>query len=145
MQVRYVMRVLCSYAPVRVVALSLGLRFGIVLAIGVIALAVIGLTPAFSWVPEVPLVGTAIVLPIIVFAVTGSQAAARTGRWSAGALAGAVAGSISGGIGGMAYVVFGKPMLNIVVGLALGAIGGAIIGSVAAITSRARQPTRRAG
>ena len=126
--------------PMRASAWSVGVRSGLALGVCVIGLAVIGLTPALSFVPEAPLVSIAIVLPIVTFALTGSRAAVRAGRWSDGALAGAVAGSISGGIGGIAYVVFGKSALNIVIGLALGAIGGAVIAGAAAITTRARRP-----
>ena len=47
-------------------------------------------------------------------------------------LAGSLASALGGSVGGLAYVFFGKPALNIAVGLLLGAIGGAIVGAAAA-------------
>src|SRR6266550_7441499 len=109
-------------------ALREGVRGGIVLSIAVILLAILGLTPSLRWIPEVPLIAVAIAAPVAGYALTGYVAGRRSGRLAAGALAGAVAGGISGTVGGIAYVVFGKALLNIVVGLLLGVIAGGILG-----------------
>ncbi len=89
-------------------ALAEGVRGGIALSLAVILLAVLGLTPSLRWIPEVPLIVAAI----------------------------AVAGGISGAVGGIAYVLFGKPLLNVVVGLLLGAIGGGVIGAGGGVLGR---------
>ena len=110
---------------------------GIVLGAGVAVLAVLGLTPALSWIPEVPLLGVAILLPVAACGLAGFRTGLGTGRVLAGALAGALAGSIGGALGGVSYVLFGKPVLNILVGLLLGAAGGAVVGAAGARLSRA--------
>ena len=117
-------------------ALAEGLGGGIVLSIAVILLAILGLTPSLRWIPEVPLIAVAIAAPVAGYALTGYRAGRRTGRSAAGALAGAVAGGISGAVGGIAYVLFGKPLLNIVVGLLLGAIAGGVIGAGGGVLAR---------
>jgi hypothetical protein len=99
-------------------------------------LAVVGLSSAFKWVPELPLLAVAVFLPIAIFGIAGFRAGARTGRLHAGILAGAMAGAISGSIGGVAYVAFGKPVLNIAVGLLAGAVFGGAIGTTGALLSR---------
>jgi hypothetical protein len=114
------------------IALSEGARAGAALGICVVVLAVIGLTPSFSWVPELPLLGLAVFLPVFVYGLTGFRVGVRSQRVLGGLLGGAVAGAISGGIGGLTYVLFGKPLLNIVVGLLLGAVGGAVAGAIGA-------------
>ncbi len=113
-----------------------GLRAGVALGACVVVLAIVGLTPSLSWIPEVPLVGGAIVLPVATYGLTGYRAGKRSGRVLAGTLAGSLAGAISGAVGGVAYVLFGKPALNILVGVLLGAVGGAIIGTVGGRLSR---------
>jgi len=110
-------------------ALAEGVRGGIVLSIAVILLAILGLTPSLSWIPEVPLIAAAVAAPVVGYALTGYRAGRRSGRMAAGGLAGTIAGGISGVVGGTAYVLFGKPLLNIVVGLLLGAIAGGLIGA----------------
>ena len=117
-------------------ALSEGVRGGIALGLAVILLAVLGLTPSLRWIPEVPLIVAAIAVPVSGYALTGYRAGRRAGRMAAGALAGAVAGGISGAVGGIAYVLFGKPLLNVVVGLLLGAIGGGVIGAGGGVLGR---------
>src|SRR5207253_6267718 len=47
-------------------ALSEGTRAGGVLAVWTIVLAVLGLAPAFSWIPEVPLLTVGAVVPAVV-------------------------------------------------------------------------------
>jgi hypothetical protein len=117
---------------VRRIALSEGLRAGLALSAAVVVLAVLGLHPALTWIPEVPLLAAALVLPLGAFGLAGYRAGRRSRTVQAGALAGSLAGAIAGAVGGLAYVFFGKPMMNIAVGLVLGTFGGAIIGAVAA-------------
>jgi hypothetical protein len=114
------------------IAFAAGVPAGAALGVCVVVLAVIGLTPSLSWVPELPLVGVAILLPLAVFGLTGFRAGQRTKRIVGGLLAGAVAGIISGGVGGVSYVFFGKPLVNIAVGLLLGALAGGAVGAVGA-------------
>jgi hypothetical protein len=106
-----------------------GIRGGLIVGIAVVILAVLGLTPALSWIPEGPLVTLAILVPVLAYGLIGYRVRTQTGRIAAASAAGAVAGAISGAVGGVAYALFGKPVLNIAVGLLLGAIGGAIIGA----------------
>jgi predicted DNA repair protein MutK len=113
-----------------------GVRAGLALSACVVVLAILGLTPSMSWIPEVPLLGVAILLPLAGYGLTGYRVGKRSGRTLAGAMAGGVAGVVSGGVGGVAYVIFGKSVLNVVVGLLLGAVGGAIVGAAAARLSR---------
>jgi uncharacterized membrane protein YfcA len=129
-----------SYDPVPVhrAAAADGARIGSVLGAGVVILAVLGLSPAFSWIPEIPLVLAGILMPMVAYALAGSRAAARTRHWPSGLVAGAVAGAISGAIGGLSYALFGKSLLNIAVGLALGTLGGALIGATAGLAAAGR-------
>lgn len=121
---------------------SEGLRSGVVLAGCAVVLAFLGLTPSLSWIPEVPLLGAAILIPIAVLGITGYRAGLRSGRVVAGALAGAIAGSLSGTVGGICYVVFGKSAINVLAGLLLGALGGAAFGAAGSVLSRyRRQPS----
>jgi hypothetical protein len=110
-----------------------GLRSGAILGLCAVGLAVLGLTPALSWIPEVPLLGAAILLPVAILIWTGFRAAERSGRLVAGPMAGALAGAIGGWIGVIAYVIAGKPALNIAVGLLAGAFSGAVIGLAGAM------------
>ena len=114
------------------IVLAAGVPAGAALGVCIVVLAVIGLTPSLSWVPEQPLVGVAILLPLAVFGLTGFLAGQRTKRILGGLLAGAVAGIISGGVGGVSYVFFGKSLMNIAVGLLLGAVAGGAVGAVGA-------------
>ena len=110
-----------------------GLRVGAALAVGVVILAVVGLTPSFSWIPEVPLLLTATLVPLLGFGFAGYRTTLTTRRASDGMVAGAAAGVVSGAIGGLAYVAFGKPMLNLIVGPLIGAGGGALVGAIAGL------------
>ena len=98
--------------------------------------AVVGLTPSFSWVPEVPLLAAGVLLPAAILGATGFRAGARSRNVFAGALAGAIAGALGGFVGGVSYVVFGKPALNIAVGLLAGAVLGGAIGATGALLGR---------
>jgi hypothetical protein len=109
-----------------------GLRVGVVLAVGAVVLAVVGLTPSFSWIPEVPLLLTAALIPLLGFGFAGYRSASVSHRALDGMIAGAVAGLLSGVVGGLSYVAFGKPLLNLIVGPLIGAVGGALVGATAA-------------
>jgi hypothetical protein len=120
------------------IAVAAGVRAGAALGVIVVVLALIGLTPSMSWVPELPLVGVAIVLPLFVFGLTGFRAGQRTRRIVGGLLAGAVAGVISGGVGGLSYVIFGKSLVNVAVGMLLGALAGGVAAAIGAELGIAR-------
>jgi hypothetical protein len=124
-------------------AFSEGLRWGAVLGAIAVVLSIVGLMPSLSWIPEVPLLAAAVLLPTAVCGLAGSRAGLRSGRHLAGWLAGALAGGIGGVVGGACYVLFGKPPLNLLVGLCLGVIGGALAGAVGALISLGRAPGRR--
>jgi hypothetical protein len=126
--------------PVRRTVLCDGIRAGVILSVCAIALALLGLTPALTWIPEVPLLGSAILVPIGLLGWTGWRAAARTGRLVAGPLTAALAGSIGGAAAGSAFVVAGKPALNIAVGILAGVLAGAALGMAGA---RAQLSTSR--
>lgn len=113
-----------------------GVRAGVALGACVVVLAVLALTPSMSWIPEVPLIGAAILLPFAAFGLTGYRAGKRSGRTVAGALASGLAGAISGAVGGVSYVLFGKPVLNVAAGLLLGTASGAVVGGAAALVGR---------
>jgi hypothetical protein len=108
----------------------------VALGVCVVGLAILGLTPSFAWIPEAPLIAVAILLPTATYALTGYRAGKRTGHIAAGAFAGGVAGAISGATGGLSYVAFGKPILNIAAGLFVGTFTGAIIGALAAAKAK---------
>jgi hypothetical protein len=116
--------------------LSEGLTGGIAMGMAAVMFAVVGLLPSLSWVPEVPLLAAAVVVPFAIIGIAGFRAWARSRRVVAGAMAGGLAGAIGGLAGGVSYVVFGKPVVNIAVGLAAGAMAGAAIGTMGALLSR---------
>jgi hypothetical protein len=118
---------------VNLVIVRVGLRSGAILSLWAIALAVLGLTPALSWVPEAPLLGAAIVVPVAILVWTGLRSATRSGRLVAGLFSGALAGAIGGCVGGIAYLIAGKPALNIAVGLLGGALTGGALGFTGAL------------
>src|ERR1700694_4535013 len=111
------------------IALFEGTCAGMALGVCIVGLAILGLSPSFAWIPEVPLIALALLLPIATYGLTGYRAGRRTGRIAAGAVAGGVAGGISGVAGGLSYVAFGKPILNVAVGLIVGIVGGAMVGA----------------
>jgi hypothetical protein len=124
---------------VRPTILMEGVRVGVALAVCVVVVAVLSLTPSLSWLPEPPLLGAALLLPLSAFTLAGYRAGKRSGRVAAGAIAGAVAGVIAGGVGGLSYVFFGKPVFNVAVGLVLGSFTGALVGTAAAWIGRPGQ------
>ena len=123
----------------------MGIRAGLALSIFVVLIAFVGLTPAFSWVPEGPLLALSVLVPLVAYTITGVRAARRFGRVRDGAAAGAVAGTISGLVGGVSYVLFGKSMLNIPLGLAIGCAAGAFWGAAGAIVSARSRHKERLG
>jgi hypothetical protein len=106
-----------------------------VLSAFVVLLGFVGLTPELSWVPEVPLLAVSVLVPLLGYAATGFRAERRSRRIRSGALASAVAGVVSGLAGGLTFVLFGKSLLNVPVGIALGCVAGAVWGTVGAIMS----------
>jgi hypothetical protein len=124
-------------------AVTAGVRGGAVLAALAILFATLGLTPSLSWIPEVPLLAVAGVVPIALLTVTGYRAGKSSGLILMGAIAGATAGGIGGFAGGVAYVVFGKPAVNVVAGTILGVAAGLALGAVGAMVA-ARRTGRRA-
>ncbi len=107
-----------------------GVQGGLGVGVCVIGLAVVGLNPAFSWVPEAPLIALAIAVPLVGYLLTGLRATRDARFIQAGLTAGAVAGLVSGAIGGLAYVLAGKPALNVLVGAVIGLLGGGVVGAV---------------
>jgi hypothetical protein len=106
-----------------------GLRYGVVLAAFAVAFAIVGLSPSFRWVPEIPLLLVAGLVPTVILTVAG---------YRAGALAGAVAGWIGGGTGGVAFVVYGRPVVNIPILLVAGLVAGLVLGALGAAVARRR-------
>lgn len=115
------------------VVLSEGLLGGVILGAVAVVLGVAGLSPSFTWIPEVLLLALFVLVPAAILGVAGYRAGSRERRVIPGVLAGALAGAIGGAVGGLTYVAFGKPVLNVVVGLVGGALGGAIVGGIGAV------------
>ena len=117
-----------------------------VLGVCVVLLAILGLTPSLSWIPEVPLLMAAVLLPVAACVLTGLRVGWQAGVFLPGAVGGAITGGIGGGLGGLSYVLFGKPLLNIMVGLFAGLAGGAVAGAVGALIAvRRREASRSRG
>src|SRR3989442_5278836 len=89
-----------------------GTRAGVALGACVVVLAFLGLSPTLRWIPDVPLLVAAVLLPVAAFSLTGHRAGKRSGRTIAGALAGGVAGRLGGRAPRVAYRRFRKPALN---------------------------------
>jgi hypothetical protein len=121
------------------VVLIEGLREGVILVVVAVALGVAGLSPSLSWIPEVPLLAAFVLVPAMIIGVAGYRAGKREGRVTSGAVAGAIAGAIGGCAGGLTYVAFGKPAVNVVLGLAAGVVGGAVVGAIGARLSPRRE------
>jgi len=112
-----------------------------VLSTFVALLAFIGLTPELSWVPEAPLLAVSVLVPLVAYSVTGFRAERRSRSVGNSVVASAVAGLVSGLAGGLSFVLFGKSLLNVPVGLVLGCLAGAVWGAFGAIVSaRSRKP-----
>jgi hypothetical protein len=110
-----------------------GLRGGAVISAWVVVLAIVGLSSWFSWVPEVPLLLLALLVPVLGYGVVGYRSTSASDLVKDGLLAGAIAGAVSGAVGGLSYVVFGKSLLNAFAGPLIGAGGGALIGAIAGL------------
>ena len=119
-------------------ALTAGVGAGAVLAAVSICFAILGLTPSLSWIPEVPLLTIAGLIPIALLVRTGYRAWKRFRTTLMAAIAGATAGAIGGCAGGVAYVVFGKPALNVVVGTIAGVAAGLALGTLGAVVAARR-------
>jgi hypothetical protein len=104
-----------------------------------VVFAILGLTPSLRWIPEIPLLLVAGLVPIAILAVAGYRAAGATGQILPGMLSGAVAGAIGGVVGGVAFVVYGKSPFNIPTGLITGLVGGTAWGALGAATARMRR------
>jgi len=125
-----------SVAYIRREALAEGLRAGVILAAFAVVFAILGLTPSLRWIPEIPLLLVAGLVPIAILTIAGYRAARATGQFFSGPLSGAVAGAIGGAAGGVTYVVYGKAALNIPIGLVVGLVGGLALGALGAAASR---------
>jgi hypothetical protein len=101
----------------------------LILAVFAVVFAILGLSPSLRWIPEIPLLLVAGLVPTAILLVAG---------YRVGALAGAVAGAIGGATGGVAFVVYGKPVINIPIGLVAGLVGGIALGALGAATARRR-------
>ena len=121
--------------------LAQGWRWGLLLAAFAVVFGVLGLTPSLRWIPEGPLLIAGAAGPILILAVAGWRAGSGSDPAGAGALAGALAGMIGGVAGGLCFVAFGKPVLNVAIGVLAGASGGALVGGIAGRLSR-RRPVR---
>jgi len=111
---------------------------GLILAACAVVLAILGLTPSLRWIPEIPLLVVAGLVPIAILLFTGYRSARRTGEFFSGPLSGAVAGAIGGTVGGVAYFVYGKPFLNVLIGFVAGLVGGLGLGALGAAIARLR-------
>jgi hypothetical protein len=127
-----------SRARIRKQAVVSGLRAGLVLAACALVSAVLGLTPSLRWISEIPLLAIFGAVPIAILGVAGYRAARATRQILAGLVSGAVAGAIGGAVSGAAYVAYGKPALNIAIGLAFGLGGGVVMGAIGAAAARRR-------
>ena len=115
-----------------------GLLWGSALAIFAVVFGILGLTPSLNWIPELPLLVIGALVPVLLLAGAGWRAGQRSGKRIGGFLAGAIAGALGGVAAGTCYVLYGKPALNLAVGLVVGVAAGAVIGGLAGV--RARKP-----
>jgi hypothetical protein len=98
-----------------------------VLAAFAVVFAILGLSASLRWIPEIPLLLVAGLVPAAILVVAG---------YRAGALAGALAGAIGGGTGGVAFVAYGKPVINIPILLVAGLVAGLVLGALGAALAR---------
>ncbi len=120
----------------RSVVLREGLSGGAALGVFAAVFAALGLTPSLSWIPEVPLLGIGILVPVLILVRTGYRTGGRGATVAAGAIAGALAGAAGGLVAGIAYVLYGKPLVNLPVDMVFGAVGGAVLGAARTLLSR---------
>jgi hypothetical protein len=117
---------------------SESLRAGLILGVAAVVLGVAGLSPSFTWIPEALLLALFVLVPAAILGAVGYRTGSRERRVMPGAAAGALAGAIGGAVGGLTYVAFGKPVLNVLVGLIGGALGGALVGAIGAVVGARR-------
>ena len=113
-------------------SLSIGISSGISLSFAVTVLAVVGLGPWFTWVPDSVLIIAAAAMGAIDLARAGARGRALTGWVRDGASAAALAGAIAGTSAGGCFVVFGQGALELVILPIIGALAGLAIGGFAA-------------
>ena len=118
--------------------LAFGFAGGLLMALFAVGFAILGLTPSLSWIPEVPLLAAAVIVPVGILLVTGHRAYARTLDVVAAMLAGSLAGALGGLTGGVSYVVAGKSAVNVVGGLLAGVVAGVFLGWAGALVARWR-------
>lgn len=106
------------------------------LAIFAVTFGILGLTPSLTWIPELPLLVVGAVVPLLLLGWAGWLATRHSGERTSGFLAGALAGAMGGVAGGICYVAYGKPVLNVAVGLVVGAAAGLAIGGFAGLHAR---------
>ena len=110
--------------------LESGLRWGLAVAAAATGFGILGLSPGLAWIPEAPLLIAGGLVPALLIFAAARRTSGRAGRRSAVVAAG-LAGGIGGAAGGVVYVAYGKPALNIAVGLLAGGTGGCLIGALA--------------
>lgn len=123
--------------------LSEGLLGAAILSVVAIVFGVLGLSPSFTWIPEALLLIAFVLVPVGIAGAIGGRAGLRSGRVMAGALAGLIAGAIAGGAGGLTYVAFGKPVLNVLIATLGGALGAGLAGTVGAVLDLRRRRAQR--
>jgi hypothetical protein len=128
---------------VKTTVLTEGLLGGAILSVAAIVLGVLGLSPSFTWIPEALLLAAFVLVYVGIAGAIGGRAGMHSGRVMAGTLAGVIAGAIAGCAGGLTYVAFGKPVLNVLIGAIGGALAGGIAGGVGAVLDLRREPAQR--
>jgi hypothetical protein len=128
---------------VKTTVVTEGLLGGAILGVTGIVFGVLGLSPSFSWIPEALLLAAFVLVYVGIAGAIGGRAGMHSGRVMAGTLAGLIAGAIAGCAGGLTYVAFGKPVLNVVIGTIGGALAGGIAGMAGAVLDLRRQPAQR--
>jgi hypothetical protein len=106
------------------------------LSFAVVVFAFVGLSPAFSWVPEIPFLGFVAAVVLIDLVGASIRAGRMTGFVRDGALAAALTGAIGGAVAGACYVIAGRSVANLVVLPMLGTLAGAVVGAAAAFVRR---------
>ena len=129
----------------RSIILREGLRAGILLAGFSLAFAVLGLTPSLSWIPEVPLLIMAALVPFFLLLYTGRRVGKGGSGPGSASLAGAVAGGIGGLTGGVGYLLYGKSAINVGVGIVVGIVSGALLGATGFHWGKSRQADKAGG
>ena len=116
--------------------LAVGIQSAMPLSFSVVVFAFVGLSPQFSWVPEIPFLGFVAAVVLLDLVGAGMRAGRMTGNVRDGAMAAALAGAIGGAVAGVCYVISGRSATNLVVLPVLGAVAGAVVGAAAAFIRR---------